>query len=734
MMEKVKRRPLKVTARAMMQPAKFAIHDIYDAIVELATNSDDRYQFLKRDGVIEIEILRRRGKNPSILQVRDFADGMNAETMRKKIYRVGERVSGLDKGELVRGTHSRGAKEVAAIGRVVFESIAQDGKYHKCEITPFFDFVGPESQPTTPSIRKRIGISKSTGTLVTIELDSTHRVPQHDNLKDQLCCLVSIREILRDERRRVFLIDGGRGRRDLLRAPVMDGTVRVKEAFCVPGYPLARAKLTIARARKRFESKANRFRLGGILIMSRHAVHEATLFDNVLESDPHALWFYGKLVCPYIDDLCTEFDDHFEAREQPEELNPVPPIDFSRRSGLTREHPFVKRLFGEALKYLRPLVEEERKREESERATIESEATRRRLNALEKAATKFLRDFGEEEEPNRDPNGENPESRFRERGYALTPPFTQIVKGHSQQFWLTVHQQSFPEIEASSSVQVECLSTDIIASRRFCVLEPHPTREGVLRTTWKVKGLQATPATGLRARVGPISVESIIEVLNSQQDRYSWVEGLCFSKKRYRIRTDKKKKKLRILGPIDLARKPTRVDVSVDSRHFQIAGDRFLRPASDFGVAICDVSVTSDGKEAAANVTAALGENKATAKLTSVPPAGADLSINIEDIDLGNQRYRWRQNALDIAARHPSLRRYLGDPGQGFPGQERKHFRLLVAEIVSDAVCALLVRRNVQANPDEYEDADWDLYYALYSKYMTQFLPIAHKLQCPEGG
>ena len=40
-------------------------------------------------------------------------------------------------------------------------------------------------------------------------------------------------------------------------------------------------------------------------------------------------------------------------------------------------------------------VEEERKREESERATIESQATRRRLNALEKAATNFLRDFGE---------------------------------------------------------------------------------------------------------------------------------------------------------------------------------------------------------------------------------------------------------------------------------------------------------------------------------------------------
>jgi len=180
-------------------------------------------------------------------------------------------------------------------------------------------------------------------------------------------------------------------------------------------------------------------------------------------------------------------------------------------------------------------------------------------------------------------------------------------------------------------------------------------------------------------------------------------------------------------------RKPTQLDISVNSRHFSIAGERLLRPVSDFDVAICDIFVKSDGTEAAATVTAVLAESKATASLTSVPPVGADLSIKLEDIDLGNQRYRWRQNVLEIAARHPSLRRYLGDQSRGFPGQEYKHFRLLLAEIVPDAVCALLVRRNVQASPDEFEDADWDLYYALYSKYMTRFLPIAHKLQCPEG-
>jgi hypothetical protein len=101
---KQKIRPLQAHTRALIQVAKHAVHDVYDAITELVTNADDRYQVLKRNGVIEIEVERRRGKKPNILRVRDFADGMNATTMEKKLSFLGGRDSGLDKGELVRGT------------------------------------------------------------------------------------------------------------------------------------------------------------------------------------------------------------------------------------------------------------------------------------------------------------------------------------------------------------------------------------------------------------------------------------------------------------------------------------------------------------------------------------------------------------------------------------------------------------------------------------------------------
>ena len=65
--------------------------------------------------------------------------------------------------------------------------------------------------------------------------------------------------------------------------------------------------------------------------------------------------------------------------------------------------------------------------------------------------------------------------------------------------------------------------------------------------------------------------------------------------------------------------------------------------------------------------------------------------------------------------------------------QEAPHFRVLLAEIVADAVCAKIVGQQVGEYPEDYEEADWDQYYAQFSEYMTKFLPIAHQLQYPDS-
>ena len=114
-MKKLKPSDFRFDARYRLQNAKLSIRDIFDVIVELVTNADDRYQVLKIEGRIEIEIQRQRGGKGSILQVRDYADGMSAKDMVEKLQGYGQRVSGLEKGLSVRGTNSRGANDIAAL-------------------------------------------------------------------------------------------------------------------------------------------------------------------------------------------------------------------------------------------------------------------------------------------------------------------------------------------------------------------------------------------------------------------------------------------------------------------------------------------------------------------------------------------------------------------------------------------------------------------------------------------
>ena len=145
-MAAVKRRPLEVASRRVAQDAKLAIRDVYDAIVELVTNADDRYQILRTEGRVEIELGRQGRGQPSILRVRDFADGMTTDQMNRKLGRIGGRVSGLEEGHAVRGTNSRGAKDIAALGKVTFKSIAGDGRMHTCRIFPNLEYEADDSR------------------------------------------------------------------------------------------------------------------------------------------------------------------------------------------------------------------------------------------------------------------------------------------------------------------------------------------------------------------------------------------------------------------------------------------------------------------------------------------------------------------------------------------------------------------------------------------------------------
>ncbi len=732
-MKALQTREIQATARNQMQQAFLSIQDVFDAIVELVTNSDDRYQHLGIDGVIEIEIQRQRQNKPTIIRVRDFADGMTSAEMDLKLGWRGPRVSGQEAGENVRGTNARGAKDVAALGRVTFNSIAADRHHHRCVIEGA-DFTPFQSQRVTSKIRETLRLKTGTGTVVTIEVEPRHNIPLHGNTVRKIESLVPLREILLDTRRKVIIGDLNSGRQDVLKGSVWPGNTRVKQVLTIPGYPDAKAKLVIKRASFQFQCHRGKFRQGAVIVQSRHAVHEATLFDDKLDHNPHAAWFFGKLVCPYLDTLGNEYDDSQEQKRSSDEKNPMPIIDPGRRAGLTREHPFVQALFGEALKHLRPLVEEERKRAEGQKAEVENRQTRKRLDKLEDAAAKFMEQQQDDQDFTRDPDTTDKTKHLQEKGFSLNPPFIQLVLGHSQRMWLNIHQDAYPEFSAGTAVQIHAITNEITCDKQVCSLEEHPTQEGVLRAIWSVKAVKPTPTSGVRVRCGAIIAETLIEVFATVADKYSDVDKLMFSRKQARVIAGGSKKQVVLMAPLSLVSKRTEFHVEWDG-DFDVVGQKVLIPSNDAGIAQCKLTVRTKKENEHGKLTARVAGQEASIKLQSVPPKGSSISIKVRDVDLGNQRYMWRGNSLElqIAARHPSLSRYLGRESEGFPGQESKHFRLLLAEIVADAVCGKIIERREKAGLYDDEQQDWNQFYAEFSSLMTRFLPTAHKLVLPDG-
>jgi hypothetical protein len=393
--------------RAFHQDATEAMRgDIVRALIETITNSDDAYS--EKSGKIRIELEHRRG--PWKVVTRDRAKGMSAGKMREAFASLGGRTSGFESGEKVRGNLGRGAKDLAAFGKVVFESICDD-KYSKLALEPTGDFVlDPQDRKADTAIREQLGIPRGNGTVVTMHVEPNIRCPQHAKLHDRLSKHFQLRDILSDPRRDVTLVNVGKDEGVTLRYSYPSLPVVFQGELAVPGYPDATVTVTIYRNEERYDDPPSHdSRPAGLLIKGRRAIYESTLFR--FENNPAAGWFSGRVECPYIDELAAEYDRRLEAREPQDDRNPIPIIT-RRRDGLQETHPFYKALAAAVEGPLGELVRQEEKKAK-ESSGHESAKMRRTLDALGHDLTRLIdEDLRELEEEG---------SRWRERGGVERP-------------------------------------------------------------------------------------------------------------------------------------------------------------------------------------------------------------------------------------------------------------------------------------------------------------------------
>lgn len=356
MAQRVSRR-MEFADRLILQQADQAIgKNVTRALVELITNSNDRYHILEGRGIpvngtIVIEIQRRHSN--SVIRVRDFATGMSSEDMDQKVGKYAEETSGFKQGESVRGLWGRGLKDsVYGLGHGTVRSICDD-QFNDCSLLIKEGVPMYEREPmrkATRAIRTQFQLPSGNGSIVEIIISRDDvRTPLFDALRRNLEHHFEIRAILENSQRSVILREiNSRGK--VTQEPQLSykppiGSLILDEQFTVPGGSRD-VRLEVYRSDEPLSTpgEEHEYADAGLLVMSRNIVLSLTLFK--FDNNEHASRLYGRLTCDEVHELLKNDE----------------PVLTATRDGINWKHPFMSELKKAVEARLQPLVEAEQRR------------------------------------------------------------------------------------------------------------------------------------------------------------------------------------------------------------------------------------------------------------------------------------------------------------------------------------------------------------------------------------
>jgi len=718
--------------RYFLQNAEKAMKgDISRGLVELITNSDDSYGRIedkgKRvDGGILIAIERRRKGKCSLIKVHDRAQGMSLDEMVSKLKRVGGLTSGfMETRGRVRGLMGRGSKELVVFGRIHYQSI-KDGSYSEIQIYKPNIFKPTDERKATDEDRKKLGIQRGNGTVVTLEVEQKFRIPIHAVLVAKLAKFYSLRDVASSPQRKFFLKDlsGGNNKPSLIQYNYPEGETVLDEEFKVPGYEKAFYHLLIKCAPEKIEMTNDSFQECGILIKSSYAIHEITFFNRELENDSHAEFYFGKLTCPFIDDLVVDYEHRAQNKQPTNEDNPLRIIDPLRSDGLVKEHPFTRAVFQDAAKKFKFIIDREKEKEQQEIRKIENKKTTERLRKLGTEASKFLKlKLGELEEeipfvPSGVPSG----------GLAVIPQGAKILKGTEKAFSIIAR----PVLDKTEKfISISSVSEGIsVSTNRVELFERDAETIG---NTFSIKGVELVDSAVVNLEWGTVKAQIEVSVISEREQR-ELLENLAFEKPQYNIKEGFEKTILLLAKFPEFIWKETIAHITSDNPQIVVLGHNpLLKYDPVKKMAVAEVKLLGRKLHARGIVQASVnGVFAQTAiKIVQKEEPGVKIEIKVVDEDLGDQRAVWSVNLLKIAGRYPTIKRYLGKPEE-FLGQDTLHFRMLLAELIADNVARKILELESIREKEKYSNFDVSRFYKQHRKYTNEFLSIAHKIQIPE--
>ena len=708
------------TRRAREQDLALVMgNDPLRAIIELVTNSDDAYEAMPKGPrrKILIEVDRHRNA-PTTICVKDRAESMTLSEAEERLGKEGGRTSGFEYGADRRGLLGRGAKDIVHFGPVEWDLKPRRGNHSVFRLL----YKDGTEQGWEAEDLGRIN-PRNQGTDAMLAVQKQFRVPNHDNLLQNLTRHYALRPILLDRRNRdVILLDKRQGTQSRLVYEPPTGTpLADKEQLPIPSYPGQYATVSLNELNESVDDGRQReYWKHSLVIVSGRAAYD--IFEGKFRREP---WrnFLGKVSgtveVPGINQLIREFDDRDDRGEEPDPKNPVRLLKRDR-TGLVRdqEHPFVAELTKALEDLMQPHLDRMRKEAEQNRTPI-SEQTRKRNVDLGRLFGRLL----DEEEHGVNGTGDQ-DGNLPPIGLSIIPG-SRVVQADFPA-WVTIRFRPDSEELDNLAPIVSLVITDEEKT-------DHESLELELRRGYFSKGY----CFGARSDGDMSSLNASIEgkeadcIMEWRYKEIKPVDRLTFEHTSYSI-NDGQSRTLRLLAPWEMIAANDELPEiqKVGSPNISRVGAvSSFRPYERRDCAMCELEVRGRGIGSTATLIALLGGVEARAQLTVNTSGAGDLHIEIEKHEM-NQR-AWMSddgNSLIINANSPSIARYLGDPDQNWPGQEGLHFRTMLAEIATNTVARHVIQtRNQQGREDVY---------TIFSQHMhlvEKWLPRVHNTLIPSS-
>ena len=735
---------LKATFRYKRQNMERAMRgEIERGLVELITNSDDKYRELEDLGVnttgkIRIEVERRRKDQPTIIIVRDRAVGMSRQELFEKMGGLGGRTSGFEEGKSRRGLHGRGAKDVAAFGTVHFECI-KDGEYNHLKIPPSLQcqFMNAKPIKANEQLRKKLGIRNGNGTVVTIEVNSRFNIPHHAKLLEQFSRYYSLRDIFSNQHREVMLVDISKKREDRLHYKYPEGKVVYDDDLIIPNYTEAKAHLTIRQHETPFLQERSLYR-EGILIKSSATIHDCTYFG--LDPEPYSWRFSGELKCDFIDSLIRGYEDREEKNpDSPQHTqdNPTRLLD-PLRDGLILEHPFSQNLYKKCIEVFRPLIDRLKESEDKGKNDVTDENLNKKLNNLSKEVSKLFEEKLKELEEDEFPTTlTDPEISQLSIGIHIIPPNEQnIILNQPKTFSVIV--KSFEKLDASIPVEVVCDNSQYIKVKSSLIPFKWVSDDGKTgRTTFLLEGLKVNEEAYIEVlwdglKEGLLNVHVIEPPLVPQIPI-----GLSFDRASYEIQVNKEKSAFLFLNTSISIGDQVTLEIISSHPDIVIRGggkcELHRSPGTNLLKGICRL----EGRQLKARgvITAnLLNFPQAQARVLvgdKEPKSGIRFTFDPVEEDYLQSRYQWDQKDpfhLKIGALHPSIRRYLGElQNNDYPGKNSPLYHTVLAEVISEALTFRILEKDFTRKGQDAKFLDFAQTDFYYHRHFSDFVKVAHK-------